>query len=222
MKKMLTLIRKNFDKTVASHYDLSVPSLVSLFQGPKIITQHIGTNVSKIIYTFETFISSSNIKADATLLMLLKYFCSGYYSKLYQILREQHGLIYGLTSNFELSPVPNRVPGIVEIEIQTDQKNIPKVIQIINEQIAHLHSHRPSTQEMERVRNQVNSVRATDLLNKRPGKFVERYVQQVLWGKHPVTFVEYYKQLGLVRSRDVQQMSVEVFNPKHLLIAVGK
>lgn len=221
---ILPEIQKLFDRAKPDiHYDFKASPVV-LLHGPKLIRKSIpSSHTSKLIYIFQLpHMSRFDLKLDAILLMMLRYFCTGYYSRLYQLLREKYGLIYGLESEYELSPVPDLLPGYLQITIQVDPAHVDKVRGIVDEELERLKKFIIPRKEMLRLKNNLQFQRSMEILNKKPGKFVEQCATFVDWG-HPVqTFTEYYDQLRKVKSSEIQGVAKRVFKKEHMLVAIGE
>jgi len=217
-------IQKLFDHPKPDvHYDLKA-SPVALLQGPKLVRISIpSSHTSKLIYIFQLpHMNRFDWKLDAVLLMMLRYFCTGYYSRLYQLLREKHGLIYGLESEYELSPVPEVLPGILNITIQVDPAHVDKVRAIVDEELERLKKFVIPRKEMLRLKNNLQFQRSMEILNKKPGKFVEQCAAFVDWDRPVQTFTEYYDQLRKVKSSEIQGVAKRVFKKEHMLVAIGE
>jgi len=224
---IMPLLRKHFQQMKATdimNYELEFKPIKRTEKFPKTIRQYIpGANSAKIVYTFEiNDISKFDLKMDATLLMMMRYFCVGYYSRLYQVLREKHGLIYRLNSSYDLSPDPAVIPGALQIEITVDAKKVQDVLDIVGTEIERLQKLLVPRTEMERLKNLLFFNKAMEILNKTPGKFVEYYVSNMIWDQPIVTYTEYYDLLRKVKPIHIQAMAKRIFQPYRMLIAIGE
>jgi predicted Zn-dependent peptidase len=217
-------LQKMFDHVKSSPpYEFKVKP-VSLFRGPQILRKAIpASNVSKLVYVYQLpQMDRFDFKLDAIFMMMLRYFCIGYYSRLYQILREKHGLIYGLESSYELSPIPQIIPGLLEISIKVDPQHVDKVMAVVDDELERLKRFIVPRREMLRLKNNLQFQRAMEILNKKPGKFVENYARSVSWDKPVQTYTEYYDQLRKVKPSEIQGLAKRIFRPEHRLIAIGE
>ena len=99
------------------------------------------TKNSIVVFTWTIWsstINAFNQETSATLWVLNHYFCSGYLSRLFEVLREDKGLIYNLSSLYDLSPDPTIIPSTFQIEIQVDPINVKKVIKMVQQEIEFL------------------------------------------------------------------------------------
>ncbi len=231
-KTAIILLKKYFDKINTNTststngfnlYELNIPSVKKSYKGPKIILHPISnTNIAKIVYTFLIDkISRFDWKKSATIFMMMIYFCSGYYSKLFQVLREKHGLIYGLTSNFDISPVPQDIPGIFKIEIQVDPSHIKKVLRIVKNEIKQLKYDPIDNHELNRLKNKLKYIKNMEELIHPPGKYAEYYVTNNVWDRKIETFKDYFSLLSKITLEDIQNMAKQIFESKNLLLAIG-
>lgn len=195
---------------------------VMLLNGPKRIHKSIpSSNVSKLLYIFQLpRMNRFEPKLDATIVMMLRYFCTGYYSRLNQILREKHGLIYGLESEYELSPVPDVVPGYLQISINC--VHVDKVMSIVEDELERLKKFVIPRKEMLRLKNNLQFQRSMEILDKKPGKFVEQCALYVDWGQPVQTFTEYHEQLQKIKPSEIQGVAKRVFKQEHMLVAIGE
>jgi zinc protease len=208
----------------AEQYALHVPRAPD-FVGPKLIRKQLPIHgkTSKLIYTYQLKnMSCFDKKLESTLFAMLKYFCHGYYSRLSQILREKHGLIYGIESDYFMSPRPDDVKGCLQFSMHLDQSNITKVMDIVTEEIDRLKKFVVPRKEMLRLKNSIQFQRSMDLLTKTPGKYAENCAYYMIWDKPVQSFSEYYDLLKKVTSREIQGLSKRVFKKEHELIVIGE
>lgn len=221
LKPVWLEIKRMFGAKGKSIYEQHIQR-VEAFHGPKLVRCPIpSSKVSKIIYLYQLIgLQQFDYDADATIMMMMRHFCNGYYSKLYQILRERHGLIYGIDSKFELSPTLD-IPGSLRLEIKVDPVHVKKVIKIINAEIQKLKTTPVSHREMQRLRNNLHFQKSIQMLNKKPGKYVENMCAAILWNQPTQTFSKYFECLNNVKPSQILRMAARVFNNRHLLIGIG-
>jgi predicted Zn-dependent peptidase len=221
---VLSDLQKHFDRPKSSvNYEQKIEK-IELFKGPLVIRKSIPASaVTKLLFIYQLpNMSRFEHKLDASIMMMLKYFCSGYYSRLYQLLREKNGLIYGLESEYDLSPVPDSFPGLLKIEIRIDPKHVNKVIDIVEDEIDRLKKFLVPRREMLRIKNNLQFQKSMEILNRKPGKFVENCAYYIEWGQPVQTFTDYYEELRKVKSREIQGVAKRIFKKEHQMIAIGE
>lgn len=191
--------------------------------GPKMVRCNIQSSViSKIVYTFQLpGMSRFDTKLHAVMEMTKQYFCAGYYSRLYYLLRETHGLIYGLESEYDLSPVPSKIPGEFNITIQVDPQQVDKVLTIVNDEIERLKQNKVSRKDMLRLKNNMHFKNSMETLDARAGKFAENCAYYIVWNEPVQTYAEYFKLLQSVKAADIQDLAKRMFRIEQRLIAIG-
>jgi len=219
---MLVELTKAFDREKPHTYEQMITP-VQPIQGPKLIRCKITASaVSKIVYTFQLpKMSRFNSQLHVQMEMMQQYFCSGYNSRLFYLLRETHGLIYGLESSYDLSPVPNELPGDFIITIQVDPQQVNAVLKIVDEEIIQLKQNGVPRKDMVRIKNTMQFKSSMETLNARPGKFVDNCAYYINWNEPVLTYTEYYGKLQAVTAKQIQRLSKRVFRPESLLIAIG-
>lgn len=122
----------------------------------------------------------------------------GYDSRLYQVLREQLGLVYSIDSrNDHYSDC-----GLWFIQTNTDKNNADNTIAAVRETIQALIASGPSTQELEFARQHLQSVlilESEDLEAR-----MDRLAQDELYCGHPIGLQEQLQQFADVRPEDIQ------------------
>ena len=219
---MLVELTQAFDREKQQTYEQIInPS--QPIQGPRLIRCKITASaVSKIVYTIQLpKMSRFNSQLHVQMEMMQQYFCSGYTSRLYYLLRETHGLIYSLESSYDLSPVPNEIPGDFIITIQVDPQQVDAVLKIVNEEIIRLQQHGVSRKQMMRIKNTMQFKNSMETLNVRPGKFVDNCAYYINWNEPVLTYTEYFEKLQAVTAKQIQRLSKRVFRPESTLIAIG-
>lgn len=221
---LLPELTKAFDRPKSDIHYQQLVTPVTLFKGPKLIRCPVPSSVvSKIVYIYQLpKMSRFDNKLDAVIMMMMRYFCIGYYSRLYQVLREKNGLIYGLESSYELSPVPDILPGELTINIQVDPQHVKSVLEIVDNEIDRLKQFVVPRKEMLRLKNSLQFQRSMEILNKRPGKYVDNCAYYVTWNQPVQTYTEYFEQLHKVKSREIQGVAKRIFCPEHKLVAIGE
>ena len=223
IQQLLPALVEVFDRPKASVGYEQRFHVVPVLKGPKLVRCPISSTLSsRIVYTFQLVgLSIFDNTLDAALTMMMQYFCTGYYSRLYQVLREKYGLIYSLESSHELSPVPEMVPGELTITVQVDPVHVQSVLEIIDKELDDLKNCEIEVKEVTRLKNNLQFKSSMENLNKRPGKYVEYYAHYLAWNQPIQTYKEYYELLKNVKAADIQCVARRVFRPEHLLIAIG-
>jgi predicted Zn-dependent peptidase len=221
---------KEMQETLAEYFDYPqehevsefvVPELPHPYRGPRHVQVRVkAAKTAKIIFHFQNNISRFDERNKSRVHSLLEYFARGYFSHLYQLLREEHGLIYGLSSQLYTSPSP-KIPSYVEIEINADPKNVERVIRITLREIESLKRHLITQQDIDRVRNELKTRKSSTLLDQHLGKYVDFYGSRALWGKRPVTYGHYYTLLESVTPSDILETARRIFQPRSRLIMIG-
>ena len=232
-KKWLKLFfdKKGNQDHINTKYVLKIPKILKMSS----FTQSTNNNVvvvrtqnstknSIVVFTWTIWsstINAFNQETSATLWVLNHYFCSGYLSRLFEVLREDKGLIYNLSSLYDLSPDPTIIPSTFQIEIQVDPINVKKVIKMVQQEIEFLKKNEISLHDMTRIKNKIRFKKSIINTSKPPGKFTDTYAFNVVWKKPVPTFSNYFKILNQTTSKDICEMAKQVFQPKNLLIVVG-
>ncbi len=220
------MVQSLFSQRKHTDYKLSIPPIIlKQFEGPLTIRQDVpGDQVknAKIIMIWRHNTNMFDQIKISQLDVMMKYFCSGFHSILYNRLREKEGLVYGIISKNQLSPEPKRVPSRLTIIINVIPKNINKVLEIIEEEIKLLKARIPSHHHMQRLKNMLWSEENQDNINNEVDKYSEYYGQQWLWDQTILSKKEYYRLRNHVNEKNIQQISREIFNEKNLLITIGE
>ena len=193
------------------------------FDGPQILhVPVLKSSVSRIVFIFQIpEISLFKRRDKAKLMCLHLYFCNGYYSRLYQVLREKHGLVYGIESLCELSPIPQHIPGEFIIDIKVDPQHVKQVIKIVHDEIELVKRAIVSDREMQQMHNHLNFQESMQILNHRPGKYADNCAIYTTWNKTIQSFSESFKKMRNVQAYQIRDIARRIFKDKHKLIAIG-
>ena len=141
----------------------------------------------------------------------------GMSSRLYKILREDHGLIYNLSVNqHEASS-----HGTFQIELSVDKKNIYKTIQIILNELKKLKKIKIGKDELNKAKKILTTSIALE--NSTPETYINYYGIQALFRKKLVPFKKMCENYKKITSNDIQKISNEFFLNKNMnLVSYGK
>ena len=154
--------------------------------------------------------------------LLLQYFSSGFSSRLFQVLREKHGLVYGVQSSCEVSPVPHLIPGEFIIDIKVDPRHVQQVVDIVSAEIERVQQILPSRREMQGLRNNLHFQESMDISNYRPGKHAENSAIYTIWNYPIQSDSKSYKNMRKVKAHDIRDIARQLFRDKYKLLAIGQ
>jgi predicted Zn-dependent peptidase len=214
-------VRKVKSKSTSA-YKQRIESL-KIFDGPQLLHVPVSSSsVSRIVFIFQIpEISIFNRQDKAKVMCLHLYFCNGYYSRLYQILREKHGLVYGIETACELSPIPQQIPGEFMIDIKVDPQNVKQVIEIVHAEIERVKHLLVSDREVQQLHNHLNFQESLQILNHRPGKYADNCAMYTTWNKSIRPFSEPFNKMRNVQAYQIRDIARRIFKDEHKLIAIG-
>lgn len=223
-KNMFQTLSKYFDheqNKKFEKYQLEPPDIYPPYRGPQTRVVKCPSNTSKILLHYENDISIQDEAGIVETQVLLDYFVNGYFSHLYQLLREKCGLIYGLSAKTYYSP-DSRIPSFLEIEINADPQNVQRVLRIALGEVSKLKTRHIPNQGLKRVRNSIHVKKSKVVLDQHIGKYANFYGRRVLWDQKPITYKCYFQMLTRVSTKHIIKRAQQIFQPQRLLIMVGK
>lgn len=175
---------------------------------------------SKIVFYFQHQWSLFDLIPKIQTIQTLNYFCRGYFSKLYQTLREELGYVYGISSE-QYFPPKNVIPGFVKIVMNVDEQNIEKVIESTKKEIIKLQTELIDDDNLKRIKNE-NEIEYAELKLQNPvGKFIKFYSHYILWNQKLVTIEQYYKLSSKITKQEILRHSKKLFNLDKMLIFIA-
>ena len=131
-------------------------------------------------------------------------------SRLYKILREKLGLIYGINSKTIVNPIYREFSYYV-ITTETSKEHVLQVVNITQEILKNLKNDKQLKKEIDIYRNNIKYQKSCNILDNYPSKYINFYSTSLLWEKKLCTLDEYYKQL-----LNVYNINVYLFAKKYL------
>tara|TARA_B110001469_G_C9637367_1_gene319761 strand:+ start:958 stop:2271 length:1314 start_codon:yes stop_codon:yes gene_type:complete len=154
-----------------------------------------------------------------TISNLLTY---GLDSRLYKKLRGKKGLVYGISSDIELSATSKNL-SYFSLNTQVADKNLVKVIHFIIEELNMLQMNKIEESEIVKHMSDTKVTYISNNLDKDPSRILNRYSRYILWGKEPITEKEEYDFLLDINQNNILKMSREIFDfSKMMIIYSGK
>jgi zinc protease len=144
---------------------------------------------------------------------------SGMNSRLYVVLREKLGVIYGV--KMEGMYDNNDGLSVLNISLTADSANIGLIVRTILEQIDVLIEHGITDDEMSKIRNMILLKIAKDRLNMNSAKYVDLYAKNILWNKPIKTYKERSEQYMAITKEDIKDIAKKAFRLSRLLVAVS-
>lgn len=178
-------------------------------------------NTGRITWLFQNNINLFDKLKVTKVISFLRYFSSGYFSRLYQLLREKEGLVYGVSDDMFFSPVPE-IPSHVKFIINVDPKNIKKVIRLLFAEIEHVKSELIPHDDFTRIQNVNQVTRASETLNNRLGKFIDWYGPNFMWDSEIISFQEYFDMMQRITPEDIREIARDILNVNHSCLLVAK
>ena len=224
VSRLLSEIEKKFNRPkIGRKYKQHIEP-VEIIEYPKSIQVSVPvSNISRVMFVYQIpDISRFDHHKNAAIKLLLQYFSSGFYSRLFQVLREKHGLVYGVQSSCDVSPVPHLIPGEFIIDIKVDPRHVQQVVDIVTAEIERVQQILPSRREMQGLRNNLRFQESMDISNYRPGKLAENCAIYTIWNNPIQSLSNSYKSMRNVKAQEIRDIARLIFRDKHKLLAIGE